>query len=474
MLNMMTRQELAGPRSIAEIAFLRHMDAEQQERFTKVRQYREYYEGEHETQLSTRMRKYLQVKADQEFSANYMPIVVDTPASRLIIEDLDAGSQSDEMMRWWKASGMDALQFDAHVAAIRDGDAYIMVDWDEETQMPRFTLQLADDGADGAHVVYSEETGRPEWATKRWAITRGDEAGRARYINVYWPDRVDKYRSHNQFMEGDWTLIGSEPWTDGLEPLGLPLFHLANRKRGYKYGQSELEQAIPMQNALNKSVIDLLAAADTSAFRILTMIGNDPSGLEISPGSFIWIPNPPSEGAISFIPGEDLRPMIEVVNDFVQRIGQVSDTPLSYFQLSGQMASEGTHKQHESRLISKCRIMSVDFGNTWEKAFKFARKLYNVFGPGGMSEDQDVELVWRDFDVRAEVEKKKERMEIIKMAVESNAALEQAAKYAGDSDKVAKELAKIDLSYMEAVRDLMPDPQPQQGPNGNQANNDRQ
>ena len=430
-------------------SFLEHLKNEDEERQQKYRELREYYEGVHETQLTARQRSYLQLKAHDEFSANYMPIIVDGMSSRLSIEGFDAGEQSATFLKWWKANRMDADQDDTHTEAIRDGDSYMLVGWDNELGIPLFYPHMAYDGRDGMHVEYDTETGKIAFASKRWLIEGGGDAGYKRRMNIYAPGTVLRYVSNQKEYDGDWQLYETEPWEDtsGV-PLGVPVFHFKNRGRGYNYGQSELEQAIPMQNALNKSVIDLLAAADTTAFRILTMIGGDPSGIEISPGSWVYMSNPSSgdnAGKIGFIPGEDLRPMIEVVDSFVQRIGQVSDTPLSYFQLSGQMASEGTHRQHESRMITKVKKTSVKFGNTWEDVMKMARKLNNAFGGAAMSEEQEIEVRWMDFSARDEDDKLTERVARMKVAVDAGASIFQAAKKAGFSEDDAKDLSEVDL-----------------------------
>ena len=69
-------------------SFVSHLENEEEERQAKYRERREYYEGIHETQLTARQRTYLQLKAHDEFSANYMPIIVDGMASRMSVEGL--------------------------------------------------------------------------------------------------------------------------------------------------------------------------------------------------------------------------------------------------------------------------------------------------------------------------------------------------------------------------------------------------
>ena len=427
-------------------SFLEHLANEDAERWQKYRELREYYEGIHETQLTARQRTYLQLKTHDEFSANYMPIIVDGMASRMSVDGFDAGEQSEQLWKWWKANRMDAKQDDTHVEAIRDGDSYVLVGWDSDLGIPKSYPHMAYDGRDGMDVMYDTETNEIAFATKRWLVESGSDAGYKRRMNIYTPDRILRYHSNQLEEEGRWLLFGADPWVGANgEPLGVPVSHFKNRGRGYNFGQSELEQAIPMQNALNKSVIDLLAAADTTAFRILTMIGADPTGIDISPGGWVYMMNPPAEGKIGFIPGEDVRPMIEIVDSFVQRIGQVSDTPLSYFQLSGQMASEGTHKQHESRMITKVKNASVRFGNSWEDVMVIARRLHNAFGSGLMSEEQSIDTRWMDFSARDEDDKLTEKIERFKVLIDAGVAPYEAARKALFSESDSVDLAKVDL-----------------------------
>jgi hypothetical protein len=167
-----------------------------------------------------------------------------------------------------------------------------------------------------------------------------------------------------------------------------------------------------LQNALNKSLIDLLAAADTTAFRIFWMLGDDPSGLEVAPGSWIYSTRPPggdSGASVGFFPGEDLSPLIALKDSFAIEVARVSRTPLSYFQISGQRAAEGTLKQEESGLLAKVSQRQVSFGNAWEDVLSMARRLSNTFGSGPeLDEAQSIATQWapaatRDDKTEAEV-----------------------------------------------------------------------
>src|SRR5207248_10001232 len=59
----------------------------------------------------------------------------------------------------------------------------------------------------------------------------------------------------------------AEAWTLN-NPYGIvPVFHFANNADIGAFGQSELRAALPIQDGLNKSILDMLVAMEFSAFR---------------------------------------------------------------------------------------------------------------------------------------------------------------------------------------------------------------
>ena len=421
------------------MSFLQWLAEDEENRADRYKAYREYYDGDHDTQLTERQRKYLQIKIGEEFNDNYCPIVVDALAEKLSITGFDViDAQKNIIQEWLTAIRLDALQKIVHLSAVRDGDAYLIVGWDSDLDRPTFEHELAFDGHEGVKIHYSKEhRGQVEVASKRWRAESGENAGYVRRLNLYFPNRIEKYVSDQRVFEGAWQPYMDESkgetswpqwWTstgaEGGEPLGVPVKHWKNKDQGYNYGQSELKDVVSLQNALNKSVIDLLAAADTTAFRIFWMLGDDPSGLQIAPGSWIWSARPPSgddAAAMGYFPGEDLSPLIKLKDAFALEIARVTRTPISYFQITGQRPAEGTLKQEETGLIAKAEDRQVTFGNAWEDALGMARKLYNVYGSGGMNEDEPIETMWADPVTRNE----KELLETLRMKKELGVPIER-------------------------------------------------
>jgi hypothetical protein len=363
---------------------------------------RNYYDGDHHTMITERQRKYLELAAGQEFNANYCTTVVDVLTERLFVTGVKPDKQATVLWDWWKLNRMDLVQGVVHLAAVRDGDAYVLVEWDNDLLAPDISFEPAYDGIEGTKCVYSnDDRTKVLFAFKRWRSDSGSER-----LNIYHPDEVEKWELKVEEGGGsNWTVIETVRWTqaDG-EPLGVPIVHFKNRDQGFNYGVSELRDVIPLQNALNKAVIDLVAAADTTAFRIFWMLGDDPSDLKVQPGSWIFSERPPGEVDVGYFQGESLEQLINYVTEFALQIARVSRTPVSFFQISKQRPAEGTLKQEEAGLVARARNRQGSFGNSWEQVFDLARLMWNAFGAATEGNKLDLEAVletvWRDPESR--------------------------------------------------------------------------
>ncbi len=399
-----------------KLSFLQWLASEDTTRHDWYAHYRDYYDGDHDTQLTSRMRRFLQIKANEEFNTNACPIVVDALAERLNVTGFTGDdAQAEVFAQWWAANRMDAQQGITHMAAVRDGDAYMLAEWSDELGRPVLSSEMAFDGTEGIECHYEDERNAVAFASKRWRIKTGSGTGTKRRLNVYYPDRIEKYLSNSGEFEGNWQPYRDEdggywpiPWMgrDG-KPLGVPVVHFRNNDEGYNYGQSELKNIIPQQNLLNKAVIDTAATADTAGFPIYYMIGDDPSNLELSPGAWVYSTKP-SGGengvAIGSIPGANLAPLIGYKDSVFVDIARISRTPLSYFQISGQTPAEGSQKQQEAGLVAKAKNRQVSYGNAWEDLMALARRLFNTYGGGGMNEDAIISTQWASPETRNETE----------------------------------------------------------------------
>jgi hypothetical protein len=441
---------------LVRLSYLQDLVGQNIDQRNKYTTLRNYYDGNHATQLTARLRAFLELSPSApEFNLNLCPIVVDALAERLKVVDFTCkDKKSADLFRdWWMKNRMDAAQGVTHTAAVRDGDTYMLVGWDEEKGRPTFDQENAFDGSQGVHIVYSDECRtEPVVARKQWITTQG--AGLlVRHLNMYYPDRLLKYDDGG--LGEDWIQRSEEDWlTKDGDPLGVPVFHFRNKDQGYSYGWSELDDVIPPQNLINKAVIDVCGAADSTGFRMYTMTGGNPTGVTVAPGQWLWSTNP--DAKIDAIDPADLSGLLELVDKGIAYVAYITRTPLSYFQLTGNIAAAGTLKEQRSGLVSKTMSRQVDFGMTWSDAQHFARKLYNAYGPGGLDEEAEVTAVWKD-DEKPDGKALAEEVEFLTRAQSASVRTKVKILHPEWSEKEIKD--EVDLIKAEqgmAVPDLGP------------------
>jgi len=376
---------------LVKASYIEYLAKEEEQRQANYVAYRNYYNGEQKTQITARMRKFLELDSDQEFCANYCALVVDALNERLHVTGFmsDDDAVDKAIAEILKANRFDALQVMLHLQGLIDGDAYVMVDWDAEKGMPTLTMQYAytdssvGGTADGVKMHYSdEEVGKALFASKRWLVTKGEGTGTTRYANLYYPDRVQKWKSETG--EIDWNVYQELWWANPKthEPLGIPLFHFPNRLGAIgNFGESEMRRALPLQDLLNKTVIDLIGGMDNAGFPAAWLFGVNQeqiASLSIHPGGIIAISD--SNARVEWHTPQALSQLQAMAEYVSMEIARVTDTPVSRFQTTAQRGSAATLQQEERGLVQKAEHRQVIFGNAWEDALMFALKLMRTFG----------------------------------------------------------------------------------------------
>ena len=430
MLNIAMQNEFTGA---VKQSYLSHLLEKMQARSLQYIKAQEYYDGIQQTQLTDRVKAFLDLNSDVdiEFNVNYCPMVVDAMAHRLKVTGFAIADNDDTsaiINQWWRKNRMDGKQNIVHHNSIKNGDSYVLVEWDENASIPRFHHEPAYTG-EGVMVYYSEERrDEIEFASKSWRIERGVNAGKMRRLNLYFADRIEKYISHDDNAQGDYFpfddindttqvfipgYLGPTAvswWTDtGFEngtPLGVPVFHFKHNDTGDSFGTSKLWNVIPVQDALNKSMIDLLATMDAEAFGILVGHGGGWGNVKVAPGTVLNSNKPKSESEMYRLPGTSPTGLLAVYEAFVNEIARISSTPLSYIQAGGQVAAEGTLKQQETALVTQVQKAQTDYGNVWEDVLAMGIRLHNAFGESGTEIDSDViiDTIWQDAESRNDKE----------------------------------------------------------------------
>jgi len=441
-----------SPQQLDRFLHIQSIVDRQRQKALKIRALRAYYDGEHPVMLTQRQQEFLgplltgnstsQVssayqRALQEtaqyatndvnfaFAHNLVKAIVDTLRERLNLTGITVngaemskpGSEADPngdlaalLWSWWTENRMDGQQARLYRRAIRDGLAYVLVDYDNDEQRPRFSLHAQDDGQCGIVVHRDPSDENCVLFVNRYFYTFDPLTPGATGLErktTYLPGEIRKY-IRDTSMENGWRPYMDDgdtawplPWVDRQgKPLGITIIEFANP------GGSEIEQVIGLQNALNKSWLDLIAAADTSGFPILAIEyknGNqipvedddDLSGTDefrIAPGRALEV----DDATIHRIEGANLAGMLETIWAIVAAISGVSRTPQYYLRPQGgaDVPSGESLKQLESGLIARAEERQLLFGQAWCDVFEMALKVAQTFGSAPIGDEPSLAPVW--------------------------------------------------------------------------------
>lgn len=445
----------------ANQAFASWFYNEEIERQKTIMLARQYHDGVQETFLNERLRQFLNARSNHEFNLNICRTVVDVIVERLILDGVGTDEttpkpvgkppatingqgdpvgqpvdstqpQSDYIVpdlpkpveswssRVWRDVNGPIIQDAVHEGAIRDGEYFIIVDWDMVQGRPvflphhRYVDSAYDGDGFGCKAHYPDDdpgANQPMlYASKRW-VDYSDPRNAVRRMNLYYPDRIEKYHwagdwvEHKDEGDASWPL----PWVDSAgQPLGVPVVHFQNTGDL----RPEAWDAIPMQRAINKSMIDLLATGDMAAFQILVALGWIPTtdgeplkadksnAITFGPGQIIGTSRTKAEADFLSIPGADLTPAIEVINSLLGWVAVITSTPASRTSFSRQIASEGTLKEQKEGLFAKIRKRQKHLDRAWRECFNMARRLENAFGAGGLPEEPNFVMQWEPIQAR--------------------------------------------------------------------------
>lgn len=370
-------------------------------RAEKVALFRQYVEGDHRANLTDEMRRSLRIVSKgsmNEFNVNHCAAIVETMANRLEVSRI--GADNEAAQAWvngvLRANKFDTLQGDIHDAALRDGDTYVLVGWDNEARQVRLYHEDAYDGVSGMIAFYSEP-GRIGAAIKIWRSTTNNPSDTVR-VNVYYPDRIEKYISRGLTGLERHVVEGEEwpaAWVDKRgQPLGVPVAHFRNRAVNYAdHGLSEIENAIPIQDALNRTLYSMVYAGEMTAFQIRYAIGiQPPAGL--TPGMWIKAYASDANGAavepdetqvkwfqsirLGAIEHGQLAPFIEMKSDLMRDIYDITSTPMPGG--GNDSASGESQKQREVRLLGKVRRFQLKAGQAYEDLMEIAARIQGAYG----------------------------------------------------------------------------------------------
>ena len=383
--------------------------------------FQRYYRGEHRPAYATEKWESAFGQVFRKFRDNLCPAVVNTKSDRLQITGFDTGNESTDAKAQdiWTANRMDRRAGEVHTGALRDGDAFVIV-WPGKDGQPKFYPQRAERMA----VRWSEdEPGLVEIAAKCWPVESYEEKSKWR-LTLYYPDRIERYITRQEMTSSSPDLpTKDDSWMEFSDPdvqlddtsrgwllkndyAQVPVFPWNNDAMTGEYGRSELQDVIPLQDALNKTVADSLIAGEFAAVPQRWATGLEvPIGADGRPVQEpfeaavdrIWN-NPNANGRFGQFEAANMQGFVTTADGYRAEIARVSRTPLHYLLLSGQFPSGEALRAAEAPLMAVVSDRQIGFGNSWEDAMLFALKI------AGANADS-ISANWKDTTSVADSEK---------------------------------------------------------------------
>lgn len=369
----------------------------------------DYYQGKHELAFATDKWTDAFGTEFEEFADNWCQIVVDTAAQRLEIlgwdsDDKKSAKAAEEI---WERNRGELEADEVHTQSFVKGDSYIVC-WPDPKAEGKEAQFFYNDATEVTAFYDPANRRRIERAAKRYTGLDGSV-----HLYLYFATHTEHY-----IVPSSTTPDQVAAFSAGLLPVGdmpggfvkaepdilntfdkVPVFHFKNRALGSTHGTSELNIVIPIQNAINKLLMDMMVGSEFGSFRqkAVASAGQPKDGFR-SGGDRVWATTDSSAKFFEF--GQiDLEPMFKAVETLVGHVAKITQTPMHYLRTSGDMPSGEALKTAESGLVKKVEARQKTWGRAWSDMMSFAVEIET-----GSRPTSRIKPKWRSAETRHDLE----------------------------------------------------------------------
>ena len=381
--------------SVAREAVMRSELKALTEETVAMNKYRAYFDGKQELVYSTELFQDVFGTAFAGFKDNWMKVIVRAANNRLKVtnfhfEDDEDGDEGSELAKdIWKVLRLNEIenqQRDLHEGAMVEGRAFMIV-WPD----PDIKATLDWQPGQLCRVFYDpDKRTKALWAVKRWTTETGDI-----YVTFYTPDNVFKYKDKSGSLSekkpsssSALTEVPGVGWFGNLEerdvegeswPLANPYGRVPVIEFNNTSYVSELEDAIPQQDALNKTLLDMMVTGEFQAFQqraVETAAAEPEGGWQAGPGE-VWSFKPSFDSDGKHIPSQfhefqssDPSTFMEPISMWLQHMALTTSTPVRYF-MQADRGGRGDSPSGDSLLVDdkplndKVEEKQERWGNLW-------------------------------------------------------------------------------------------------------------
>lgn len=358
-----------------------------------------YYEGNVAERFSSAALRRVFRQSGYNARLNFCRPVVDAVYNRLEIETVvgTTAAANKVIGETWEFNELTLDADEIHRRALVYGDCYVMVWPDEDGNMEiSYNTPLT------TTLVYDPESPKKKlYAVKMWEDDKGTR------LNVYTDSRIYKYRTNTGTVtEGtNWNAM------EGAEnPFGeVPVFHFRTERPN---GRPEHLDAYDAQDYINKQFVTSMMVTDyqgapqryalnkagtaneTKDFAEGDTDRENVGSLQNGPGKLWFLDGIEKVG--EFKPA-DPNNFWAPIKDTVRSMASLTNTPLHYFEKTGNVPSGEALRVAEAPLIKKVQRRQASFGQAWRDLFKFVLRANDI--------NSDVQVKWQQVESLDELER---------------------------------------------------------------------
>ncbi|MEV7250777.1 phage portal protein [Streptomyces cyaneofuscatus] len=349
---------------------------------------------------------------------NWTSLVIDSPTERMGVDGFRFGAAKggksakaadEDANRIWQENQMDADSDLVHYGAMSQRRAFVLVEKGEDgrpvlTHETPYQVAVEYEPGNRRKIRAGLKMRRDDWTGGTLATLWTPETVYAFTAKTSVPAFSGRAAALRQWDPLHLPNVVDGQWTNGL---GLvPFVPFVNRRNRSLEGFAEHEDVLSIQNRINLSLINLIAAMKYGAFRQRFAAGlevdEDPvTGKPLQPFQLdirkLWTTDN-SDVKFGEFSATDLMPYVRAVEAAVQDLAAISRTPPHYLIGAVVNVSGDALKAAETGLISKVRDRQRTFGDSWESVMRLA---FKVLGDEEKANAFDAETLWRDPESRS-------------------------------------------------------------------------
>lgn len=395
----------------------------------------DYYDGRQPLQYTAQRLANVFDNRCARFTQNWCAVVVDSVLDRIELTGWDSEDQrqNEELDRLWNDLQIDLESFEVHEACAVAGESFLIAERTDEGEIKIYAN-------DPRNMVMVYEDSDPHKKRVAGKIFQDGEITR---LILYYDDRIEAYIANSKLPDvGAFTAFRYDEENSGSNESGvMPVFHFRNSRRTVK---SELANVIPLQDAVNKLLSDMMVTAEFSAFPARYIVTNaEIEKLKNSPNEVWRIPAGASdeEGTqIGTLPAADLGNYSSQISELATSIAVITRTPKHYFYGSTAQPSGEALLAMEAPLNKKANKLRQQFNPVWAEVGAYLLYL-SGFGDVPVSE---ITPVWSPVESIQPKTQAEIRTENIKSGLALTTALRLEGRSADEIDQIMAEKQEED------------------------------